>query len=131
MAELVNQPLRSLSLLHDAFLVVLSDRPAQFVVVHGGSVLSLAPQSGHFDRILDLENALGAVQPSYAGAVSLGSGEEFLEELPEVDVGSCSGSGGFILVGWRLNFFILIFRNVTTRCVSRSSFGYPVFNAFF
>ena len=38
-AELVDQPLTSLRLLHDPLLVVLSQGPGQLVVVHGGTVL--------------------------------------------------------------------------------------------
>lgn len=46
MTELVHEPLTPLSFLHDAFFVVLSDASRELVVVHGGTVLSLAPKSG-------------------------------------------------------------------------------------
>lgn len=46
MTELVDEPLAPFRLLHDALLVVLSDAPGEFVVVHGRPVLSLAPQPG-------------------------------------------------------------------------------------
>ena len=39
MAELVDQPLTSLRLLHDPLLVVLSQRPGKLVIVHRWSVL--------------------------------------------------------------------------------------------
>ena len=39
MAELVDQSLAPLRLLHDSLLVVLSQGPRQLVVVHGGTVL--------------------------------------------------------------------------------------------
>ena len=38
-AELIDQPLTSLRLLHDPFLVVLSERSRQLVIVHRWSVL--------------------------------------------------------------------------------------------
>lgn len=55
MAELINEPLTSLCFLHDALLVVLPDTPRQLVVVHGGAVLSLAPQPGDTHGILNFE----------------------------------------------------------------------------
>lgn len=39
-----------LYLLHDSFLVVVAQRAAQLVVVHGGAVLLHTPQSGHLRR---------------------------------------------------------------------------------
>jgi len=48
-AELVHQPLAPLRLLHDPLLVVLTQRAGQLVVVHGRTVLSLAPECGHLD----------------------------------------------------------------------------------
>ena len=39
MAELVDQSLAPLRLLHDSLLVVLPQGPRQLVVVHGGTVL--------------------------------------------------------------------------------------------
>lgn len=86
MAELIDQPLAALRLLHDPLLVVLPDAAAQLVVVHGWPILSLAPEPGHADRVLDLEHALAAVQPAYAGPVHAGALQQFLQELPEVDV---------------------------------------------
>lgn len=47
MTELVDESLAPLSFLHDSLLVVLSDTPGQFVVVHSRPVLSFAPQSGN------------------------------------------------------------------------------------
>lgn len=87
-AELVHQPLRPLRLLHDALLVVLPYRPAELVVVHRGPVLPLTPEPGHLHRVLDLEDALRAIQPPDARAVHLGGREQLLQELPEVDVGA-------------------------------------------
>ena len=58
--ELINKPLGVLRLLDDAFLVVLSDGAAQLVVVHGRTVLALAPQFGHATRVLNLEDPCNA-----------------------------------------------------------------------
>lgn len=55
--ELVNKTLRTFSLLHDSLLVVLPERPAQFIVVHGGSVLTLSPQLRYSHRVLYLKDA--------------------------------------------------------------------------
>ena len=63
-AELVDQPLRPLSLLHDTLLVVLAYRATELVVVHGRPVLALAPEFCHPHRVLDLEDALLAVDPA-------------------------------------------------------------------
>jgi len=50
-AELVDEPLRTLRLLHDALAVVLADAAAQLVVVHGRPVLALAPQFGDAAKV--------------------------------------------------------------------------------
>lgn len=99
MAELVDEPLGPLRLLHYAFLVVLSYRSGELVVVHGGTVLSFAPEPRHSHGIFYLEDALLPVQPPDAAAVGLWRGEELLEELPEVNVRSrttprLAGGGG-------------------------------------
>lgn len=86
MTELVHQSLAALRLLHDALLVVLPDTAAELVVVHGGPILPLAPESRHAHRVLDLEDALAAVQPAYAGAVDARALQQLLQELPQVDV---------------------------------------------
>jgi len=86
MTELVHQSLAALRLLHDTLLVVLPDAAAEFVVVHGGSVLPLAPEPRHAHRVLDLENPLAAIQPTYAGTVDTRTLQQLLQELPEMDV---------------------------------------------
>lgn len=86
MAELIDQPLATLRLLHDPFLVILPDATAQLVVVHGRPILSFAPQPGHADRVLDLEHTLATVQPAYTRAVDARALKQLLQELPEVDV---------------------------------------------
>jgi len=56
-AELVDESLRAGRLLDDSLLVVLTDGPTEFVVVHRRSVLALPPQLRHAHRILDLEDS--------------------------------------------------------------------------
>lgn len=86
MAELVYQSLAALRLLHDALLVVLPDAAAELVVVHCRSILPLTPEPCHAHRVLDLEDPLAAIQPTYAGAVNPWTLQQLLQELPEVDV---------------------------------------------
>ena len=93
-AELVNQSLRSFGLLHDALLVVLPQGPGQLVVVHGRPVLALAPEGGHPVGVHDLEDAPLSVEPVDAARVHVGLVQEFLDELPEVDVGRGAAGGG-------------------------------------
>ena len=64
--ELVDQPLRPLSLLHDSLLVILPEGSGQLVEVHGWPILPLAPQVSHLSRIHDLEDTLGMISPVYA-----------------------------------------------------------------
>lgn len=97
MAELVDEPLRALRLLHDALLVVLPQRAAQLVVVHGRPVLALAPQRGHAVRVHDLEDARLAVHPVDGGRVQLRLQQQLLHKLPQVDGGgrpTCAASSG-------------------------------------
>ena len=110
MAELVDQSLTPLRLLHDSLLVVLSQGPGELVVVHGRTVLivrdrmledyisclsqshlSLSPQSGDLDRINNLEDSLGSVDPVNVVAIQRRLQKKFLDELPEMDV--CSRPG--------------------------------------
>lgn len=62
MAELVDESLAPLRLLHDALLVVLPDAARQLVIVHGRPVLPLAPQPSHADGILNLEHPVTCKQ---------------------------------------------------------------------
>jgi len=63
MAELIHKSLASFCLLHNSFLVVLPQRSRKLVIIHGRSILSLAPQSGHFDAIDNLEDPFIPVDP--------------------------------------------------------------------
>lgn len=86
MTELVDQSLAALRLLHDALLVVLTDATTELVVVHGRPIFPLAPEPRHAHRVLDLEDALAAIQPAYAGAVYTRALQQLLQELPQMDV---------------------------------------------
>mgnify|MGYP007002759056 CR=1 FL=1 len=92
--ELVDQSLAALRLLHDALLVVLADGPAQLVVVHRRPILPGAPQLRHADAVLDLEDALGAVQPADAAAVLVRPTKELLQKLPQVNVRAAGAHRG-------------------------------------
>lgn len=54
--KLVDQALGDVGLPDDPLLVILADGSAQFVVVHGGAVLTDAPQPGHLGRVLNFED---------------------------------------------------------------------------
>lgn len=105
MAELVDQSLAPLRLLHDSLLVVLSQGAGQLVVVHGRTVLSLPPECGYLDRVNNLEDSLGSVDPVNVVAVQRRLQKKFLDELPEMDV--CSRSGGRFL--WSSLGLLLLF----------------------
>jgi len=47
--KLVDKSLTSFRFLHDSFLVILTKGSGEFVVVHGWTILSFAPQSSNFD----------------------------------------------------------------------------------
>lgn len=91
MAELVDKALTSLGFLHDSFLVVLTKGSGEFVVVHGWTVLSFAPQCGDLDRINNLEDALWSVNPVDVVSIEVWLHKQFLDELPQMDVGSWTG----------------------------------------
>lgn len=86
-AELVDQPLRPLCFLHDALLVVLSERSREFVVVHGRAVLPLAPERGNSVGVDNLEDAPLPIQPVDAARVHVRGQEQLLHELPQVNAG--------------------------------------------
>lgn len=87
-AELIDQSLAPLCLLHDALLVILAQRPGELVIVHGRPVLSLPPECGHLDRVDDLEDPLLPVDPVDVVAVQGRLEQQLLDKLPEVDVGA-------------------------------------------
>jgi len=95
MTKLINESLGALRLPHDSLPVILTDGPRKFVVVHGRSILPDAPEPGHPNAVLDLEDTTRLVQPPDAGTVLLARGEQLLKELPEMDVCSVLCAGGF------------------------------------
>jgi len=88
MAELIDKALTSLGFLHDSFLVILTKGSGEFVVVHGWTVLSFAPESGDLDRINNLEDALWSVNPVDVISIEVWLHKQFLYELPQMDVRS-------------------------------------------
>ena len=98
-AELVDEPLASLGLLHDPFLVVLAQGTGQLVVVHGGTVLPLTPQGRYLDGVNDLEDSLLPVDPVDVVAVGGRLQQELLDKLPQVDVGARLGGDVLGVVG--------------------------------
>ena len=120
-AELVDEPLRTLRLLHDALAVVLADAAAQLVVVHGRPVLALAPQFGDADAVLDLEDAARTVQPADGRAVQRRLRQQLLQELPQVDVRpwpAAEKSAIILRAPHELASFTIV------QCISWTFFGY-------
>lgn len=105
MTELVHQSLGAFRLLHDALLVILPNRSRQFVVVHRRTILAPSPEPGHDHRVLDLEHALGAVQPPDGSAMGLWGGEKLLQELPQMNV---TAPVTLLADGQRFGFFHLL-----------------------
>lgn len=56
-AKLVDEALGPRRLLKDPLFVVLPQGAAQLVIVHGGSILSGAPEPSQLGRVFDLEYA--------------------------------------------------------------------------
>lgn len=69
---------------HDVFVVVVTQRAAQLVVVHVGFALALAPALGHLVRVGHLELAVGALPRDDARIVAVG--QELQQELPQLDL---------------------------------------------
>lgn len=119
MAKLIHETLRAFGFLHDALLIILSNRSREFVIVHGRSVFSLAPQSSDSHRIFNLENSFCSIKPSDRCAIGLRIGEKFLQELPQVNmcwlcafllhVSRVFFRFGFCVCSWLGCFFLLIF----------------------
>ena len=105
MAELVDQPLASLGLLHDTLLVVLPQRTRQLVVVHCRTVLPLTPESGNLHGVHNLEDALLSIDPVDVVGVEGRLEEKLLDELPEMDVGA--GPGGALDGGLSFLLFLI------------------------
>lgn len=74
---------------HDVLVVVVAQRPAQFIVVHVGFALAFPPPPGHLVRVDELELAVGAFpgDARHVGAV----GQELQQELPELNLPAACG----------------------------------------
>jgi len=108
MTELIDKSLTPLCFLHDPFLVILTKGSGEFVIVHGWTVLSFAPQSGHLDGINNLEDALWPVNPVDVVSIQVRLHKQFLDELPQMDVSS-RPRGRFLRGFGLLLFLIFIF----------------------
>lgn len=69
---------------HDVFVVIIAQRPAQFVVVHIGFALSFPPPPGHLVRVYELELAVGALPGNARHVVAVR--EELQQKLPQLDL---------------------------------------------
>ena len=56
------------SFFYNSLLVVLANRTAEFVIIHGRAILSISPQFGNTTRIFNFKNTAAAVRPFDAGA---------------------------------------------------------------
>lgn len=69
---------------HDVFVVIVTQRTAQLVVVHVWLALPLTPAPGHFIWVRHLELAVGALP---GDATSIGTVRQKLqEELPQLNL---------------------------------------------
>lgn len=84
-------------------IVVVTQRTGELLVVHGGFVLLLAPQTGNAIGITQLELAVGA-HPFYDVGV-LAIGEYFQQELPQLHLPVVAGADAVVMAGtlrgWR------------------------------
>ncbi len=69
---------------HDVLVVVISQGPGQFVVVHIGFGFTFSPASGDFVWVHQFEFSVGAF-PRDVGCVGR-VGQKFQQELPQLDL---------------------------------------------
>lgn len=69
---------------HDVFVVVVAQGAAQFVVVHVGLALALAPATRYFVGVRHLELSVGPFPGDAAGVGAVR--EELEQELPQLDL---------------------------------------------
>lgn len=108
-AELVHQPLCLFSFLHLSLLVVLPEWPGELVVVHGGPVLTLAPQFGNPNWVHDLEDTLFPVQPVDATRIAVRLEQQLLQKLPKHDVWTALFRPPFAILILVLIIFVKVF----------------------
>lgn len=69
---------------HNVFIVVVSEGPAQLVVIHVGLAFALPPAPGHLIGVRHFELPVGPLPGDTAGVGTVR--EELQEELPELDL---------------------------------------------
>lgn len=69
-------------LLHDVLIIIIPERPAQFVIIHIGLALPFAPASCHLIRINQFKFAISSL-PEDASRVAC-VGEQLQQKLPQL-----------------------------------------------
>ncbi|GFY51028.1 uncharacterized protein TNIN_442001 [Trichonephila inaurata madagascariensis] len=96
-------------LCHDVLVVVVSQCPTQFVVVHVGLALSLTPPPGYLVGVGQLELAVGPLPRDAVGVAAVR--QKFQEKLPQLNLAA----------SWRH-----MKRNVFVRVTSKGQQKYQV-----
>lgn len=71
-------------------VIIISQRAAQFFIIHGGLVLTCSPQLRDSFRLIELKFTLSA-HPSYGVSVAPIS-QQFKEKLPELNLPAVDGA---------------------------------------
>lgn len=77
---------------HNVFIIVVSEGPAQLVVIHVGLAFPLPPAPGHLIGVRHFELPVGPLPGDTAGVRAVG--EELEEELPQLDLAAACRPGG-------------------------------------
>lgn len=77
---------------HNVFIIVVSEGPAQLVVIHVGLAFPLPPAPGHLIGVRHFELPVGPLPGDTAGIRAVG--EKLEEELPQLDLPTACRSGG-------------------------------------
>lgn len=69
---------------HNVFVIVVSQGPAQLVIIHVGLAFPLPPAPGHLIGVRHFELPVGPLPGDTAGVGAVG--EQLEEELPQLDL---------------------------------------------
>ena len=61
--ELIDESFGSASFLDDSLFIILAERSAEFVIIHGWSVLAHTPKFSNMSRIFNFKNAIFYIDP--------------------------------------------------------------------